>query len=162
MQTDRGHAFPFPCGRRFTETEGTAFELTFVPISALWEGLGDKKDMNVAEMVEKIKVHPAYAQVGMILCHVGVVRSTSRDGREVSGLDLTADYEVLEKILAEQKARPGIVEILVEIAEGPLTVGDEVMILVVAGDLRDRVIPVLEDTLNAIKKEVTHKTEHFV
>ena len=118
--------------------------------------------MNVAEMVGKIKTHPAYAQVGMVLCHVGIVRGTSRDGREVSGLELTADYEALKRILAEQKTRPGIVEILVEIAEGSLTVGDEVMILVVAGDLRNRVIPVLEDTLNAIKKEVTHKTEHFI
>jgi hypothetical protein len=36
------------------------------------------------------------------------------------------------------------------------------MHLVVAGDIRDRVIPVLEDTLNAIKGKVTHKTEHFI
>jgi hypothetical protein len=33
---------------------------------------------------------------------------------------------------------------------------------VVAGDLRDHVIPVLEDTLNAIKRRVTRKTEHLL
>jgi molybdopterin synthase catalytic subunit len=41
-------------------------------------------------------------------------------------------------------------------------VGDDVMFIVVAGDLRDHVIPVLEDTLNAIKERVTHKTEDFL
>jgi molybdopterin synthase catalytic subunit len=123
---------------------------------------GDVMAVNVTAMVDKIKIHPDYEKVGMILCHVGIVRGTSRDGRAVSGLDLTADHEVLRAILSKQKARRGIVEILVEIAEGPLRVGDEVMALVVAGDLRDHVIPVLEDTLNAIKKDVTAKTEHFI
>ena len=53
-------------------------------------------------------------------------------------------------------------EILVEIHEGALSVGDEVMCLVVAGGIRDEVIPVLYDTLNAVKKEVTSKREHFL
>jgi len=118
--------------------------------------------IDVTKLVDRIKTHPEYAKVGMILCHVGVVRGHSRNGRTFSGLDLQVDRGVLEGIVAEQKARPGIVEILVEIAEGPLAVGDEVMALVVAGELRDQVIPTLQDTLNAIKKDVTAKTEHFV
>jgi molybdopterin synthase catalytic subunit len=36
------------------------------------------------------------------------------------------------------------------------------MLLVVAGDVRDNVIAVLSDTLNELKKTVTHKTEFFV
>ena len=118
--------------------------------------------MNLTTLIDKIKAHPDYVKVGMILCHVGVVRGTSRDGRPVSGLDLTVDREVLESILSEQRKKPGIVEILVEIQEGSLKVGDEVMYIVVAGDLRDHVIPVLKETLNAIKKRVTRKTEHFL
>jgi molybdopterin synthase catalytic subunit len=118
--------------------------------------------MNLASLIDRIKAHPDFSKVGMILCHVGVVRGTSRNGHPVSGLDLGVDFNALESILSEQRKRPGIVEILVEIQEGPLEVGEEVMHLVVAGDIRDRVIRVLEDTLNAIKKRVTQKTEHFV
>jgi molybdopterin synthase catalytic subunit len=118
--------------------------------------------MALKALIEKVKSHPDYGKVGMILCHNGVVRGTSRDGRRVSGLTLDADREVLEAILAEQRARPGIIDVLVEIREGHLNVGDDVMFIVVAGDFRDRVIPVLEDTLNAIKKSVTAKTEHFL
>jgi molybdopterin synthase catalytic subunit len=118
--------------------------------------------MNLGGLLERIKGHPEYSKVGMMLCHVGVVRGTSRDGRPVSGLDLSVDRRALKSILSEQRKRPGIVEVLVDVQEGPLAVGDEVMHIVVAGDIRDRVIPVLEDTLNAIKKRVTHKTEHFL
>ena len=118
--------------------------------------------MNLTALIDTVKAHPDFSKVGMILCHVGVVRGTSRDGRAVSGLDLTVDHDALAAILSEQRKRPGIVEILVEIQEGSLRVGDDVMCIVVAGDLRDHVIPVLGDTLNAVKKQVTRKKEHFI
>jgi molybdopterin synthase catalytic subunit len=118
--------------------------------------------MEITTLIQKIKAHPQSAKVGMMLCHVGIVRGASRHGLPVSDLDLTVDHQALESILAEQKKRPGIVEILVQIQEGSLKVGDEMMLIVVGGDLRDHVIPVLADTLNAIKKRVTHKTEHFI
>ena len=121
-----------------------------------------ESNMELSALIDKIKSHTDYAKVGMILCHNGVVRGTSRDGQRVSGLTLTVDRKALDNILAEQRERPGIVEILVEIQEGSLKVGDDVMFIVVAGNFRDRVIPVLEDTLNAIKKQVTSKTEHFI
>jgi molybdopterin synthase catalytic subunit len=118
--------------------------------------------MEIAALIDRIKSHPDYVRVGMILCHNGVVRGTSRDGQRVSGLTLTVDREALDAILAEQRQRPGIVDILVEFREGSLKVGDDLMFIVVAGDMRDHVIPVLEDTLIAIKKRVIHKTEHFM
>ncbi len=117
--------------------------------------------MELSSLIERVKSHSDYAKVGMILCHNGVVRGTSRDGRRVSGLTLTVDRRALEAILAEQRKRPGIVDVLVEIREGSLKVGNDVMFIVVAGDLRDHVIPVLEDTLNAVKERVTSKIEHY-
>jgi len=118
--------------------------------------------MSLTRLINNIKKHPDYHQAGMILCHNGVVRSTSRDGRKVSGLTISVDNEKLEQVIASNKKTPGIVEILVEINENrKLSVGDDVMFLVVAGDIRENVIQVLTDTLNAIKSTVTHKTEFF-
>ena len=118
--------------------------------------------MDVTHMIDTIKNHPAYHRAGMILCHNGVVRDTSRDGRKVSGLTLSVDHEKLRRVVETNKKKPGIVEILVEIAENKnLAVGDDVMLLVVAGDIRENVIAVLGDTLNAIKTTVTKKTEFF-
>lgn len=119
--------------------------------------------MNMMMLIDKIKRNPEYDRVGMILCHNGVVRGTSRDGRKVSGLKIAVDHTKLMKIIDENKKRPGIVEILVEIAENKeLSAGEDVMLLVVAGDIRDNVIMTLNDTLNAIKTTVTKKTEFYL
>lgn len=118
--------------------------------------------MDLNALLAQIKGHLNYAKVGMVLFHQGVVRATARDGRPVNGLRVSVDYDRLEQVIAEQKERDGIVEILVQInADRDLKVGDDVMALVVAGDIRENVMAVLSDTLNTIKSEVTHKTEHF-
>ena len=118
--------------------------------------------MNADRLIASIKRHPDHDKVGMILCHNGVVRGTSRDGRQVSGLRVAVDRERLEQVLSEQRQRTGIVDIQVEIAaDSDLRVGDDVMLLVVAGDIRENVIAALTDTLNAIKSSVTAKTEFF-
>jgi molybdopterin synthase catalytic subunit len=113
-------------------------------------------------LIEQIKSHPEYAGVGMILCHNGVVRKTSRDGRTVTGLRVQVDPVKLEQLITEKKRQPGIIDILVQInADCDLKVGDDVMALVVAGDIREHVLATLSDTLNAIKSSVTTKTEYF-
>ena len=118
--------------------------------------------MNIASMLEDIKKHPDYPKAGMVLCHNGVVRATSREGDAVTGLSLTVDHKRLVQIVEQQKLTPGIVEILVHIEENKhLAVGDDVMFLVVAGDIRETVIKTLTDTLNLIKSEVTEKTQIF-
>jgi molybdopterin synthase catalytic subunit len=118
--------------------------------------------MDINKMIQEIKNHPDFDKVGMVLCHNGVVRSTSRDGRKVSGLRVSVDHQKLDHILFEQKQKPGILDIRVEIAENrELEVGDDVMLLLVAGDIRENVIAVLTDTLNLIKTTVTNKTEYY-
>jgi molybdopterin synthase catalytic subunit len=119
--------------------------------------------MDLSRIIKQIKQRPDFDKVGMVLAHNGVVRGTSRDGRKVSGLTVSVDHEKLNQILEKEKQTPGILDIIIEIAEDKhLLVGDDVMVLVVAGDIRDTVIAVLERTLNAVKETVTSKTEFFV
>ena len=118
--------------------------------------------MDISKMMQEIKQHPDFDKVGMVLCHNGIVRSTSRDGRKVTGLSVSVDHRKLDKIVSEQKERPGILDIRVGIAEEKdLSIGDDVMLLLVAGDIRENVIAVLTDTLNLIKSTVTTKTEYY-
>ena len=115
--------------------------------------------MDLSEMIKKIKAHPAYHEAGMILCHNGVVRATSRDGKPVQELTVNVDRSRLSEIITEMRKRTGIIEVLAEVREGKLKVGDDVMLVVVAGDFRENVFPVLMDTVNTIKAQVTKKTE---
>ena len=116
--------------------------------------------MSLEIIKKKVKAHPDYPKVGMVLYHNGVVRQTTRDGQEVTGLSITVDHEKLKVIIVEQKAKPGIVEVIVEIEENRvLNVGDDVMYIAVAGDIRENVIATLTETLNRVKAEVTSKTQ---
>jgi molybdopterin synthase catalytic subunit len=120
------------------------------------------KLVTLADMVAKVKAHPRFSQAGMILAHNGVVRGTARDGKPVTGLTIEVDHDRLEQILAKERARPGILDIQVYIQENkPLKVGDDVMFLVLAGNIRENVIAALTDTLNQIKADATRKTQFF-
>ena len=118
--------------------------------------------MTLQQMVEAIKDLPDFDQVGMIACHNGVVRATSRDGRRVKGLRIELERDRLETILAEMRGSQGIIEVAVHLIEGYREVGEDVMLVAVAGDIREHVFPVLEETVERLKKEVTRKEEYFI
>jgi molybdopterin synthase catalytic subunit len=115
--------------------------------------------MDLASMISRVKKHPDFHKAGMILCHNGVVRAHSRDGSPVRELTVKADRRRLDEIVAEIRNRPGIVEVLAEVREGKLKPGDDVMLIVVAGDFRENVFAALRDAIEMVKAGVTQKTE---
>jgi molybdopterin synthase catalytic subunit len=113
-------------------------------------------------IVDDVRRHPEFHRAGMLLCHIGVVRGHTRDGRAVKSLNVQVDHERLEQVLTHQRARPGILDVRAAIVEGrELKVGEEIMVLVVAGDIRENVLAVMADTLDLIKTSVTEKTHTF-
>ncbi|MFO7816675.1 MAG: molybdenum cofactor biosynthesis protein MoaE [Thermodesulfobacteriota bacterium] len=120
--------------------------------------------MDVDSKISKLKKHPDFTRrVGMILIHNGVVRQWSRtDEKEVLCLKVKVDHERIENIVHQAEARPGIFKVIVETREGRFKPGDDLMLIVVAGDIRENVLPVLEQTLNRVKKEALSKQETTV
>lgn len=117
--------------------------------------------MNIEKMIKRVKDHPESAKMGMIASHLGVVRETSLKGGAVKEIHVRFNREVIDKIVHDAKQLPGIVEVLVDTNEGPLQIGDEIMAVVVGGDIRDRVFPALIETVDRIKKEGSLKKEVF-
>jgi molybdopterin synthase catalytic subunit len=117
--------------------------------------------MDINNMIERIKAHPAYRNVGMIASHCGIVRSFSRDGRMVTGMDANFDQEKIREIIEDIKSRPGIVQVLIDTKKGRLAVGEEFVAVVIAGDTRDHVFPALFDTVNRLKSEAATEKEHI-
>lgn len=115
--------------------------------------------MTILDLINKVKEHPSYHKAGMILCHNGVVRGSSRDGKPVQDLYVSVDRKRLAEIIDDMKRRPGIIEIQANVREGHLRVGEDVMLIAVAGDFRENVFPVLREMVDLIKRDVTSKTE---
>ena len=55
------------------------------------------------------------------------------------------DSQKIQEIIRDIKSRPGIVDILIETNSGHLAVGDEIVAIMVAGDIRENVFPALID-----------------
>ncbi len=117
--------------------------------------------MNIEQMLKTVKEHPDSSKMGMIASHMGLVRETSLNGDQVKGIHVHFDPEAIENIIRDAKNLPGIIEVLVETRDGRLNVGDEIMAVVVGGDIRDRVFPALIQTVDRIKKEGSRKKEEF-
>ncbi|MGD8229224.1 MAG: molybdenum cofactor biosynthesis protein MoaE [Desulfobacteraceae bacterium] len=117
--------------------------------------------MDLNKMVKTLKAHPENEKIGMIASHLGIVRGVSRNGRDVSGIQVEYDHKIIDNIVNEIKVLPGIIEVLVDINEGRLKVGDPILAVAVAGDLRENVFPALIETVNRLKKEASKKEELF-
>lgn len=119
--------------------------------------------MDISQAIAELKKDPGFAEnVGMVLVHNGVVRGWSRkDHGDVVAIEITPDYDRMEEIRKEIEARPGIWRVVAEAREGRLVPGDDVLFLIVAGDIRENVKPALADLLDKIKAEAVGKKEIF-
>jgi len=116
-------------------------------------------DMN--RMIEIIKKNQDFEKVGMILCHNGIVRGYSKDGRKVKALKVKLDNAKLTNLINRIKRKPGIIDVLVDIREGELSIGEDIMYVVIAGDIRENVFPALKEVVNSIKSYVIKKEEEI-
>ena len=115
--------------------------------------------VTIDDWIDEIKGAPEAAGIGMILAHQGIVRGTSRSGEPVRGMQLDADRERLAAALAEAATWPGVVALRAWVNEGSLAVGDDIMKVVVAGDIRDNVFAALQRLVTIIKTEVVSESE---
>jgi len=109
--------------------------------------------------IREVKARPDADGIGMILVHNGIVRGSSRSGEPVSGMVLAADGERLEEVIAQARSWPGVIAVHAWTNEGPLAVGDDIMKVLVAGDIRENVFAALERLVRLMKTEVLSESE---
>jgi molybdopterin synthase catalytic subunit len=109
--------------------------------------------------VEEIKQTTNPEELGMIPVHNGILRGTSKSGKPVHGMKLSCDEKKLKSVIPIFKQRKGVPEVKVWINAGNLKVGDNIMILLVAGRFKTDVLPVLEELLALVKNEIVTEEE---
>lgn len=115
------------------------------------------------------KHHPDADKIGMYLCHTGVVRADAKakvragesDTQPVSAMDFSYDPDKLAAVLDEARTLPGIYYIRAWLAEGHLAVGDDIMRVLIGGDIRPHVIDALQHTVGRIKNECVVEKEIY-
>jgi molybdopterin synthase catalytic subunit len=118
--------------------------------------------MDITKTIAALKKEPGFADnVGMVLVHNGVVRAWSRKDRSrVSHVDVAISDEKLKALQDEYSKKPGIYRIIIDAQTGRLKPGDDLLFILVAGDIRENVKPVLSELLDRVKAEAVTKTEY--
>ncbi|ADY73462.1 molybdopterin biosynthesis MoaE protein [Desulfurobacterium thermolithotrophum DSM 11699] len=114
---------------------------------------------SVDKLLEEIKKNSNPENLGMVLVHNGIVREISRTGKKIKEMELSFDEEKLKKVVSEFEKKKGIEAIKVWINKGRLKIGDDIMVVIVAGKFRKDVVPVFEELLSKIKEEVVVEKE---
>ena len=117
--------------------------------------------------LEEAKKDPEAAKVGMYLVHNGTVRQTAkakvRSGDEtaedVKGMYFEYDAAKLAALEAEARSMEGIYYIRTWLNSGQLEVGDDIMYVLVGGDIRPNVIDCLQHLVGRIKNECVVERE---
>ena len=115
------------------------------------------------------KSHKDAAKIGMYLTHNGVVRETAKakvrqdetNTRPVCGMLFSYDAQKIDAVIADTYAMDGIYYIKVWLNEGQLTVGDDLMYVLIGGDIRPRVIDAMQYLVSRIKNECVTEIELY-
>jgi molybdopterin synthase catalytic subunit len=113
----------------------------------------------IQNWIDEIKAKNPKDQLGMLLVHNGIVRATSKEGKPVQGMFLSFDESLLDNTIARFKGADGIVDIRVWINHGKLSIGDDIMFVLVAGRFRTDVLPVFQELIREIKNNVVTEKE---
>lgn len=121
------------------------------------------------QWLREAKQDPTASDCGMYLAHNGVVRQTAkaqvRRGETglppVTGLFFSYDRGKLDAAIRAAKAMPGIGYVRVWLNEGELKVGDDIMLVLVGGDIRPRVIDTLQSLVGEIKQNCVVEEERY-
>ena len=119
--------------------------------------------------LREAKVHTDAGRVGMYLTHNGVVRGTAKamvrqgaqDAKPVTGMTFSYDRERMDAAIAETLAMDGIFYVRAWLNEGELAVGDDIMFVLVGGDIRPHVVDALQALVEEIKTYCVTETEQY-
>jgi molybdopterin synthase catalytic subunit len=113
-------------------------------------------------MISAVKAHPNISKAGMILCHNGIVRGSDRTGgKRLSALKVVVKRSEIDRIRSWAESQTGIVAVAINALEGEFQVGDDVLYVVVAGDIREHVFSVMREAVERIKAEGVSKTAFY-
>ena len=128
-----------------------------------------KESPSMDQWLKEAKQDPSAADCGMFLVHNGTVRQTARakvrqgaeDTDAVTGMLFGYDAQKVDRAIAAAKAMPGIYYVRVWLNEGELALGDDIMYVLVGGDIRPRVIDALQTLVGTIKNECVIEQELY-
>ena len=119
--------------------------------------------------LKEAKAHESAEKIGMYLTHNGIVRKSAKakvrfgeeNTKEVAGMLFSYEQEKVDAVIEDTYKMDGIFYIRVWLNEGELHVGDDIMYVLIGGDIRPRVVDALQFLVGKLKNECVEETEIY-
>ena len=125
------------------------------------------KKPSIAQMMKDAKKSKNADKCGMFLLHNGVVRIDSKakvredkkNTKKIKAIDFSFNNNKVDTAIKKALKMKGIYYIKVWLNQGLLKVGDDIMLVLVGGDIRPRVIDCLQTLVGEIKTKCVIEKE---
>lgn len=130
-------------------------------------GKKKKTSPSIDEWLKEAKADPEALKEGMYLVHNGIVRQSPKvkvrqgidDGSLVKGMEFAYDEAKVDAAIDETYKMDGVFHVRVWLNEGELEVGDDIMYVLIGGDIRPHVIDALQFLVEKIKTKCVTEIE---
>ena len=117
--------------------------------------------------LREAKADESLPKTGMYLIHNGIVRSTpkalvrygDKSAKEVLAMDFSYDEKTVREIEALTLKMDGIFYLRYWLNQGILNVGDDMMYVLVGGDIRSHVVDALQFFVSQVKDRAVKEIE---
>ena len=131
--------------------------------------MSKKISPSMDEWMKEAKAHESADKIGMYLTHNGIVRKSAKakvrlgeeNTKNVTGMLFSYDQEKVDAAIKETYEMEGIYYVKAWLNEGELTEGDDIMYVLIGGDIRPRVIDALQFLVGKLKNECVEETEVY-
>lgn len=131
--------------------------------------MAKKEAPSMDAWIKEAKAEPSAIECGMYLFHNGVVRQSARaaaregktDAPAVKGMSFAYDAVMAESARQKALEMPGIKYARVWLNEGELELGDDIMLVLVGGDVRPHVVDALQALVGELKSNCVTERELF-
>ena len=128
-----------------------------------------KPSPSMDQWLKEAKAHESAPKIGMYLTHNGIVRQSARskvrqgdpNSKPVSGMVFSYNADLVESVINDARKLEGIYYVRVWLNEGQLKLGDDIMYVLVGGDIRPHVVDALQYLVGRIKTECVKETELY-
>ena len=126
-----------------------------------------EKKPTFEKIMKEAKASKYASKCGMFLLHNGVVRIDTkakvREGKKntkkVIGMDFDYDKKKVDAAIKKALKMKGIYYIKVWLNSGKLKVGDDIMLVLIGGDIRPHVVDCLQSLVGEIKSKCVVEKE---
>ena len=128
-----------------------------------------KESPSMDQWLAEAKADESAPRCGMYLAHNGTVRELPKklvregvdDGTKVTGMNFSYDAAAVDAAVEEALTWPGIEYVRVWLNEGTLSVGDDIMYVLIGADIRPNCIDALQKLVGKIKNDLVEENEIY-